>query len=132
MGRARTVTFSQTLVTEECYLCGVLFAMPDDLRAQLLAHHDRSFYCPNGHGQHYTGPTEAERMRAQRDELARELASAHEDTRAARAAHAVTKAQLSRARKRADAGVCQHCHRSFQNVARHVARQHPELSQAHA
>jgi len=38
-----------------------------------------------------------------------------------------TKGQLTKARKRADRGVCQHCHRSFVDVARHVATKHPSV-----
>lgn len=43
-----------------------------------------------------------------------------------RLSHSATRGQLTKARKRADAGVCQHCHRTFANVARHVAGHHPE------
>lgn len=49
--RTLTLSTSVDLTTEECCNCGVLFAMPADLRKQLLADHSRSFYCPNGHGQ---------------------------------------------------------------------------------
>ena len=42
-------------------------------------------------------------------------------------AHSATKGQLTRARKRAANGVCPCCHRSFENVARHVAKQHPDF-----
>lgn len=35
-----------------CYRCGIEFGVPEDYdRARVRDH--RSFYCPNGHGQHY-------------------------------------------------------------------------------
>jgi len=132
MPRNQTITFSQTLVSEECCNCGILFAFPSELKGQLLDDRERQFYCPNGHPQHYVGETDAQKYKRQRDEVTRKLASAREDIRIEIAAHAATKGQLTRARKRADAGVCQHCHRHFANVERHVAKQHPDLSQAHA
>jgi len=112
----------------DCPDCGVVFAIT-------LAYEDRrredgaQFYCPNGHTMSWDGKAKEdqvarERKRAQ--ELERQLASREEDVRAARTALRVTKGQLTKARNRADKGVCQHCRRSFANVARHVETQHPE------
>ena len=40
----------------ECYKCHILFAMPDYLDEQCREERgEKSFYCPNGHGQVYTG-----------------------------------------------------------------------------
>jgi hypothetical protein len=40
-------------VEETCCKCGTVFAMDEELQA-LRKRDGDSFYCPNGHGQHYT------------------------------------------------------------------------------
>lgn len=119
-----TIDATTTLVTHECYRCHVMFAMPQELNERALADHSIAFYCPNGHGAAYTGKTTAEKAAERATWYAQQLASRDEDLRSARAAHSVTKGKLTKARNRADKGVCQHCNRHFVNVARHVASQH--------
>lgn len=92
-----------------------------------------TFYCPNGHGAVFRKSTaqierdkrEAAEREAQR--LRDRLVAEANEREALRRRHAATKGQLTKARKRADAGVCQHCKRSFANVARHVTHMHPEV-----
>ena len=136
--RSQTLTLYDTVefVTEECYSCGVLFAMTAHFKKSCLDKRGPSgkqFYCPNGHAQHYTGKTDAERAKERAAELERQLASRNEDVRAAymrleaeQRSHSATKGQLTKAKKRAVNGVCPCCHRTFANVARHVATKHPE------
>lgn len=62
----------QELVAEECPTCGVLYAIPNLLREKALERrgpNGKSIFCPNDHSWHFTGKTEAERLR---EELARE------------------------------------------------------------
>ena len=110
--------------------CGIAFAIPDSLYRKASDDHDVWFWCPNGHNIHFLGPSDAEKARERADFLERRLANAQEDARAANASLIATKGHLTRAKKRADRGVCQHCSRSFANVARHVAHMHPEAVQA--
>jgi hypothetical protein len=130
---SQTLTYTKQLVTEECCNCGVTFAMPVDLRNQLLNDPSRWFYCPNGHRQHYTGKTEAqkaaelaERYRVQRDNMTRQLAEADQRLADAKRKHAATKGQLTRAVKRSEKGVCLHCNRHFVNVEKHMRGQHQD------
>lgn len=51
-----------TSVTETCITCGVVFCLPARLDRQVRENHT-TFYCPNGHGQHYPHETKAERLR---------------------------------------------------------------------
>lgn len=46
-------SFSKTITmeTEICCNCGIPFALPSDLRSNLLNDPDKWFYCPNGHKQ---------------------------------------------------------------------------------
>lgn len=47
------------LVTNTCLTCGVLFAMPRTLTDRHKRDHE-SFYCPNGHTQHYVSKSDVE------------------------------------------------------------------------
>ena len=47
-----------------CANCHLPFAITDDLRERLLKSHS-SFYCPMGHGNHYGGKSDEEKLREQ-------------------------------------------------------------------
>lgn len=128
------IRYSQTLVTETCYLCGVVFAWPESLRKECLKDHSRSFYCPNGHGQVFAGKTEAQRLREQLDAARHRAEMAETASRRSRETAmmhkrqaAAYKGQLTRARKRLGAGVCPvpECHRTVSQLADHMAAKHP-------
>lgn len=118
--RGHTITDTRSLVTETCCSCGVLFALEEHYQAARRRDH-AWWYCPNGHSQHYSGKTDKERA----EEAERRAANAEENLRAERAAHAVTKASLTKTSKRLANGVCPCCKRSFVNLRRHMAGQHP-------
>lgn len=126
----------QTLEVQDCVECGMQFGVPSDYDQR--RRNDRAtFYCPAGHPQQYTGPTEAQKLRKQAEQLERRLANEQEYARslyaekeAEKRAHATTKGQLTKTRKRAVNGVCPCCSRSFANVARHVKHVHPEAVEA--
>lgn len=111
------------LVTETCYSCSVLFAMTEEHRRRLLNNHDKSFYCPNGHKQHYTGKTTEQKLidaQARETALRDQLDASIRDAEAARSA-------LARDRQRFTNGVCPCCNRSFENVRRHMTTKHPDF-----
>lgn len=110
-----------TMVTETCYSCGVLFAMTEDYRDHKLRDRTR-FHCPNGHGQSYIGKTAETKLK---ESEARELALKDQLSAAIREGEA-TRAALLRDRARFAAGACPCCNRSFDNVRRHMAAQHPD------
>lgn len=102
---------------------------------EVLRRTAQSFYCVHGHPQHYPhGPTQAEKLQKQleKERRARQRAEqnvAYEAKRAealkrSRDAH---KGQVTRLRKRAKAGVCPCCNRSFVELRRHMANKHPEF-----
>lgn len=124
-------TYTGSLVHETCITCGTVFGVTDDYHRQLKRSH-KSFYCPNGHSQFYPGQSELEKVR---DELTRERAE-HDQTRASRDDQArrakhqerrarVMKGHHTRLKRRVSAGCCPCCNRTFQNLARHMAGQHP-------
>lgn len=113
--------------------CGMVFGVPyqwcDDRRKD---HH--SWYCPNGHSQHFNAESEEERLR-------KLLASAQGNLdyykgRTTRLSADVDKLERSRnalrgvatkLKKRAVAGVCAFCNRHFVDVERHMHSKHARV-----
>jgi len=131
----RTITHTGTLNVENCCKCGVAFAMPADMQRR-LRNNGQWFYCPSGHSQHYTGPTEAQQANTRADRLASQLISerARSDRASAEAAHqrrraAAYKGQMTKARRRFAHGVCpvEGCRRHFDNLGAHMASKHPDV-----
>jgi len=127
---ALATTTHVTLEPITCYLCGVAFGVPAHLKEKRLNDH-RSFFCPNGHEQHYTGPTEADKLRKQLETANYSRAFYErrlgEEVRSKRA----VRAHLTKAKKKLDRvahGVCPCCNRSFQNLRRHMSAKHPGFS----
>lgn len=143
-GHMPTAVFqdTQTYTVIDCptKTCGVQFAISALYQKRRHTDH-RDFYCPNGHVMSYGHETDAEKEAREQRERAnrlaktlerrdRELTSEMARVVDERKAHAVTKGKLTKTRNRAAKGVCPApgCKRSFVDVARHVAHQHPELS----
>lgn len=135
----KTIEFTETatLVTLNCAHCGVLYAMPTSLN-QELRKGARTFFCPIGHSQWYgesaadkatkradEAELEATRLRAENDQA---WARVSEERKARTAAER----EATRIQKRADAGVCQHCRRTFADVGRHMANKHAEPAEKKA
>ena len=105
--------------TEMCCNCGVPFGMERGYRRTKL-NEKTIYYCPNGHGQHYIGKRIEEELadtqarlrdvRAERDRLSEDNMNLAKKNRTFRL--------------KAKAGMCAFCHRSFQNVKRHMDTQH--------
>lgn len=143
--RGQTMVVKQSLITETCCNCGMLFAMTQEFQDEKRAARgtgDQLFYCPRGHGQHYTGKTEADKLREQLAEERRQrqraeqnLAMHADDAREARerAEHERRRANgykghAARITKRAKAGVCPCCNRHFTALERHMATKHPQFT----
>lgn len=116
------------LVSETCCNCGIPFAMPDYLQRQ-CKENKKNFYCPNGHGQHYT-TSEIDKLRA-------DVARAKQDgewwkNRAEVSAKEVIthKGQITKLKNRISKGVCPCCQRTFVNLGRHMHTKHPDFGEA--
>lgn len=109
--------------TEICYKCGIPFAMTADFQKRRRDDHG-TFYCPAGHGQHYNGKTEEQKLREE-VERQRQMRDAEE---ARRLRVEQERDQVSRAHTRMRArvmnGVCPCCNRTFQNLMRHMQTEH--------
>lgn len=116
--------------------CGISHAMPSIYVNERRADH-KSFYCPNGHAQHFPSQTQEEQLRkclanANKEiEYQRERAS----TANANAKHFEARAngykgQAAKLKRRAAAGLCGFCSRTFANVSEHVKTEHPAEHEA--
>lgn len=115
MGTA--LDLAQSLEAETCCTCGVLFAIPAHLRAQLRKNHNW-FYCPNGHTQHYTSETDAEKLKKQVERLTKEKEWAVQ-------AQTKAEAETAKLKKRVAKGTCPCCKRTVSQLARHMETKHP-------
>lgn len=123
------------LVELTCCDCFTHFAMDNDLYRRRLEQ-GGTFYCPNGHGQHFT-ETEVKKLQEQNRNLKKQLDWAESSARRARQEvertkrqKAAIKGQLTKTRKRIANGVCPCCNRTFRNVARHIETKHPDFVEA--
>lgn len=122
---------SLTLTTLYCANCHVLFGIPSDMETRRREDHE-AFYCPSGHANFWTQKSALEKAR---DQLAREThraEQAQEDARRQRERWLKTERRLSaqrgqvtRIKNRIAKGICPCCNRTFANLARHMAGQHP-------
>lgn len=85
-----------------------------------------TIYCPNGHTMSYS-ETEADKLRRQRDRLQQDAARLNDELNEQRKRADAAEVKLSRAKRRANAGVCPCCTRTFANVQRHMKTKHPEV-----
>jgi hypothetical protein len=123
-----------TMETVICCECSVPFAMPQQLK-QHLKDTGNSFYCPNGHSQHYTRST----VQKLKDEIAekeralewkgRQLKSMQERNQHLGNVVRVTKGHVTKQKnklKRVAEGVCPCCDKTFKDLAEHMRTKHPE------
>ena len=113
------------LVHTTCYKCGVAMFIPDDMNKKFLRTGD-SFYCINGHDQHYIGELEETKLKRQlkveRDTntfLRKQNEQERNRTRGQKAAK-------TRIKNRIKNGVCPCCNRTFKQLAAHMKNKHPE------
>lgn len=97
-----------------CSQCGINYYVPDNWQRKRREQHD-TFYCPNGHAQHFPHETEAEKYKRKADMLA-------DQVRMEREQREKVERQLQRIRK----GTCPKCNRHFVNVERHMKSKHKD------
>ena len=116
--------FEMQLEQTDCCECGVVFALPKRILDE-RRRNKGGFYCPNGHSLHY-GETELDRTKKRLDAaLARENEERQHKLEAQRRADRLA-AEAARQKKRASAGLCSCCNRTFANLARHMAAKHKD------
>lgn len=118
--------------TRTCCMCGTLFATTAYFIAERRKDKGR-FFCPNGHGQSFT-EHEADRLRRERDRLAQLIAQKNDEILAERRMRADAEAaerkavrKTKRLEKRAAAGLCPCCNRTFLALQAHMKSKHPDF-----
>jgi hypothetical protein len=117
-----------------CSQCYVMFGIPDAMDNR-LRQNGKPFYCPNGHAEAYNyGKSKADRLA---EELSRErqrLAQKDDEIKALQEREArilrqtrTLEIEKRRLEKRAKAGLCPCCNRSFDALARHMKTKHPQF-----
>lgn len=61
-----------------CDECGIRFLVPSEWKTRRIRDHE-TWYCPNGHGWHFTGLSEGEKLRREVKNLSTSLQSACDD-----------------------------------------------------
>jgi len=128
---AAQITEQVTLTIMECGECGMTFAVPEGWRRE-RQETGKGWYCPNGHARVYReSDVDALKKQLEREKRSREAWEAQADSYGrqrdgAQRSAAAHKGQATKLRKRAAAGVCPCCHRTFQQLSRHMKTKHPD------
>jgi hypothetical protein len=112
-------------VYKVCPICGVHYCLDklfDNHRQEGAKADDGrplSWHCPNGHALAYRESL-ADTLRRERDRLQQRLAERDDEI-------ALQGRQIKKMEKRAAAGTCPCCQRTFSNMATHMRKEHPEF-----
>jgi hypothetical protein len=131
--RLSTITTTRQLIVETCPTCHITHGIPKELydlaQERTSATSDPlKVYCPNGHWWWYTGETEAVRLRRQLDAQRNDAQHQREQRQATERQLQATKGVVTRMKRRAKAGVCPCCGRTFAALAQHMATKHPDYA----
>jgi hypothetical protein len=124
------LAYSGVLTISTCW-CGMRHAVPAELHDfQERQHRDGrkqiDIYCPLGHTYIISGQGEAGKLRRQLNATRSLLEQEERSHRAARGAATRARNERDRLKKRASAGVCPCCHRTFKQLAAHMQNKHPD------
>ncbi len=116
------------LVPNVCITCGITYGVPVEYDRRRRDDH-KDHCCPNGHWQHYSGESDADKVRR----LARQLEAERENTQYYQRQRddclkeiTSKKRVITRLKNRVHNGVCTECHRHFENLERHMKTKHHE------
>lgn len=125
-----TIEHKTKLNLFECSACAAHIALTLDFERVLRGNH-REFYCPNGHSQYFPSQSEAERLRQalhaaelEKTRLTQQVKDAVEARDRLAIQQAISERETARLKKRAAAGVCPCCNRTFVQLQRHMKTQH--------
>lgn len=122
MALINMTTVEQTLTLTSCAACAIQFAVPDQFDRQRRQTGD-TFWCPNGHTLTYKSEIDKLRKRLEAEQARR--VHAEDQQQAAERRVAAARGQVTRLKNRIGNGVCPCCHRTFQQLSRHMATKHP-------
>lgn len=124
-------TVQAVLTTITCSECGIAFGVPEHWRSTKRSDHS-TFWCPNGHRQHYPGQSEAERLKSELEVERRrhEFTRNDRDAQRGRADRIEKRRQAQKGittklKRRIAAGRCPSCKTTFAQLEAHMAAEHP-------
>lgn len=126
-----TQTYTGTLTVIECANCHIDFGVTDGFEKARRGDH-KTFYCPSGHSNFYPQQSEAEKLRARLRSAEATLTHTKDQLQATERQRRAQKGLNTRLKNRIAAGVCPCCNRTFQDLARHIAGQHPDFAHTEA
>jgi hypothetical protein len=129
------VVYSETVIEiRDCPECGVTYGLGLNF-IESRKEDEGTWYCPNGHPRYYPKQSTEHKLREElaeqkrRTQAERDYASRERERRlVAERQRAAAKGQVTKIKNRIANGVCPCCNRTFQNVARHMASQHPDYT----
>ena len=110
------------MTTAQCW-CGTPFSLPTRLY-DVATRDGTEFFCPLGHSNVFKEP-EADKQRRRAERAEQIVARKDDELRELEGRRRATLAQVAKLKKRASAGMCPACRRTFPNMARHMKHQHP-------
>jgi len=120
------------LEPETCCVCGTVFAMEAKMRQNLLED-GGSFYCPNGHSQHYTEP-EVARLKKQlareakmREAMETTLRDTERQNAALERSRSAIRGQVTKLKNEIARGLCPCCQQHFPDLESHMTQAHPDF-----
>lgn len=132
---ATQLVTSTTFVAQTCCVCGVMFALNRD-HYNGLRDTRKNFYCPNGHSLEFKGKSldeqlaeekrRVEQLRRSLDLADRTEAEIRRQLKQRDRSLAATRGQVTKLRKRAQAGLCPYCSRHFEALERHICDKHKD------
>ena len=112
---------------ETCITCGIVFWFPSDFKRRKISD-KTNYYCPNGHSQHYVGESDADKVVRLEREKREKQAALDQSWKQQQALGRQLQAERTTAKKlrrRIKNGTCPCCHRTFKQLAAHMAAKHP-------
>lgn len=120
---------SERHVVTQCGTCAVYHTVPE-ITYECHRREGGFHSCPNGHQRGWdkgTNAIEQENIRRERDRLKQNQARLEQEIVDARAAAIAAEKKVVRVKKRAAAGLCPCCNRTFSNVQRHMKTKHSNV-----
>lgn len=137
MGEQMT-TFTETVVETfhvvSCYTCSLRFGITSELYRRVVTDAIGSIYCPAcGKLTCWRESEDQKQIKSLKQKLEWEANNAmrqKETKERAEASLAAQKGLVTKMKKRASAGVCPCCKRTFKQLAAHMSHMHPEYAKA--
>ena len=126
-----TEQITETYHLVSCATCSVRFGIPDGLYLRAVKRASGSIFCPAcGRESVWRESEDQKRIKDLEKKLAWEASECARQKSARDAAEAsliATRGVVTRLKRRASAGVCPCCNRTFKQLSQHMANKHPEF-----